>query len=620
MNIGWMRWGGVMGLGLMLALTTGEVSAKPTKDQVRKATEVLEKGTRSGDFDTRATAVAGLGKADRKVALPLVTEALKDPQWKVRRAAIEALRELGDKRADEETGRAICDAAIPEGEVLVMLGALKLETGTKLLTDHLGKKECARPERYPKALAERGDALMVPTFKAALASKFDALRLPFEAELGQLPLPAALPLFKAAFPKASAGFQARLIERLAAAEAVTDVEFVAEVLKSKDPANHFAAAELLALRGNGKGRAVLGAAVTGADASLRVRALTALEKVATEVEFELVKPLIKDRETPYDVLKLAYLVYVKSDSQKLGGWLEAQLASTDAPQRAAAVRFLGRAKGRAALDELHRLLTGTADMVRESAIDALGELAARESIPHLRKALDLESNRDFKIRLLNALAAIKDVEVLPVVRFQLVGSDLEVRKAALRALVAVPDRSSIPDLEAAAKDRHKEIREFALNALLDMEPGSRVELWTGALDWIDPPVIVAFAARHTDAVQRHLEVALMHKRDEVRAAAFRALSHLTVPVRVAVLEALVRGSKRPEQRVEAVDLLVSTQQADAATFLVTQSASGDEVVRVRAIGHLGRLGHKGAETGLIGWLDDPSERVQIAAAAAALRL
>jgi HEAT repeat protein len=616
-----MRFIGALGLGLGLMFAgLGEADARPSKDQAKRAFEVLARGVKSSDFDTRATAVSGLGKAEKKLALPLIEEAMKDPQWRVRRAAIDALRELGDKRWESELGRAMCDAAIPVEDVLGTLGDLKTDAAVKVLTGNLGSKDCLRPERYPKALAEAGDALMVAAFKAALASKTEALRLPFEAEFASLPLPAALPLYKAAFPKASAALQGRIVERIAATDGLGEVDFVADVLKAKDTTHHFAVAEMLALRGNGKGRAVLQAAVKGGDGALRVRALKALIGIAGADEAALVKPFVEARETPYEELKLSYLILVKADKEKTIAIVEEGLKSTDAPQRAAAVRFLGRVRGTAALEELHKLLTGSADMVRQSAIEAVAELAARESIPHLGKALDLEGNREFKILLLNALAAIKDVDVLPVVRFQLVGGDAAVRMAALKALVSVPDKSSIQDLEAAAKDRLKEIREFALNALLDLDPEGRLELWKSSLDWIDLPVLSGFAARHGDKVRRHVEAALAHKRDEIRAAAFRAVSSLTVPVRVEVLQAVARTSKYAEQRVAAIDALVVLQKGDATTFLALQAASGDEVVRVRAIGHLGRLGHKEAEASLLGWLDDPNERIQVAAAASVLRL
>jgi HEAT repeat protein len=616
-----MRFVGVLGLGLALMLGSGEAEARPLKEQAKKAFEVLARGVKSSDFDTRATAVAGLGRAEKKLALPLIEEAMKDPQWKVRRAAVEALRELGDKRWESELGRAVCDAATPVEDVMAVVAELKTDVAAKLLTGHLGKKECVRPERYPKALATGDEALMAATFKIALASKLDGLRLPFEAEFASLPLPAALPVYKGAFAKASAGLQGRIVERIAATEGLGEVDFVADVLKSKDPTHHFPVAEMLALSGNGKGRAVLQAAVKGTDATLRVRALRALERVAGADEVALVKPLVENRETPYEELKLSYLILVKADKAETARIVKEGLESTDAPQRAAAVRFLGRVNGTAALADLHtKYLSGAADSVRESAIEAIAELASRESIVPLRKALDLETNRDFKIRMLGALAAIKDVEVLPVVRFHLIGGDAAVRMAALKALVSVPDKSSIPDLEAAAKDRLKEIREFALNALLDLDPEGRLPLWTGALDWIDMPVLSGFAKRHQDKVRRHLEAALAHKRDEIRAAAFRALASLTVPVRVEVLHGVARDSKYPEQRVAAIDAIAAVQRGEATIFLTQQAASGDEVVRVRAIGHLGRLGHKEAEASLLGWLDDPNERIQVAAAASVLRL
>lgn len=603
-----------------VTMVAGDVAAKPPKDAVQKAFELLERGTRAGDFDVRATAVAGLGKAPKKDAILLLVDALKDPQWKVRRAAIEALRELKDKRWEAELGRAACDPMVEEAEVMSLLAVLKPDASMKLLQHHLGTKECVRPERYVTVLSRAEPDLMLAAFRGAEKAKAGVVKEIFQQAVPALPLPAALPLYKAGFAKYPADVQATLIKRFADEKVEGDLSFVAAVLKQKESANHFVAAELLGLRGNAAGRAVLTAAATGADEALRLRALKALEPIAGAAEFELVKPIIKVRETPYDTLIAAYRVYVKSGSNKLAAYLEKELDNTDAPQRAAAVYFLGEVKGRAAIPELHKLASAGAEIVRRAAIDAIGRLGQRESIPVLRDALARETSRDWQIALLEALTKIKDAEIIPVVRFYVNDTDATVRLAAVRALAAVPDKSGLADLEIAARDRQKEVRELALLTMLNQDPEARYEQFVKALEWIDVALFRAFVKRHGDLVRRHVEAALGHGRDDLRAAAFRALEGLPRATRVAMLAGLVANSTRPAQKAAALDAVVALEGKGAIDLLVSLSSGGDELMRVRAIAHLGRLGHKGAEANLLGWLDDPSEKIKVAAAAAVLRL
>jgi HEAT repeat protein len=195
-----------------------------------------------------------------------------------------------------------------------------------------------------------------------------------------------------------------------------------------------------------------------------------------------------------------------------------------------------------------------------------------------------------------------------------------VKMAALRALAAVPDASSIKDLELAANDRLKDIREFALVTMLDQDPEGRFEAFVRALDWIDVTLFRGFVKRHGDKTRRHVEAALNHQRDDLRSAAFTALGDLSATTRLELLGGLVTKSQRREQRLAALEAIVRQQGARAVELLVSLSEGGDELVRVRSIAHLGRLGHKGAEANLLGWLDDPSERIRVAAANAVLRL
>lgn len=171
------------------------------------------------------------------------------------------------------------------------------------------------------------------------------------------------------------------------------------------------------------------AALDQPDEPRRVLALKALAPIANEATYERMKPIIKERETPYDQLILAYAVYMKSGSPKLVSYLEGELENTDVPQRAAAVYYLGQVKGRAALGDLTTLLGNAPEVIRFAAASAIGRLGLREGIPVLRDALARETDKSMKLALLDALAAIKDAEIIPVARFYVTASDADVRSA-----------------------------------------------------------------------------------------------------------------------------------------------------------------------------------------------
>jgi len=609
-----------MGVTFLWADLSGVAFAKPPKDALAKAFTVLERGTKAGDFTARAAVVVGLGEAPKKEAIPLILDALKDPQWSVRRAAIEALRDQKDKRWEAEIGRAACDSMVDEAEVLDVLSSLKTNAAIKLLQANLGTKECTRPERYVARLAAAETAWMLEAFAAAEKAKAGVVKDMFAKTLPDLRLPEALVLYKKGFAKYPTELQLKLINRFNDEKTEGDLGFVAAALKSKDATVHFPAAELLGLRGKGDGRAILTAAVTGGDEVLRLRALKALEPIAGAAEFEMMKPIIKERETPFETLLQAYRIYVKSGSNKLASYLEAELDNTDAPQRAAAVYFLGEVLGREAIPHLHKLMNAGAEIVRKSAISAIGRLGQRESIPLLRDALSRETKREWQVLLIEALAAIKDAEIIPVVRFYISDGDATVKLAALKALAAVPDKSSLPDLELAARDRVKEVREFALLTMVDQDPEGRFVQFEKALEWLDLYAFNTFVKRHGDLARRHVVAALSHQRDDLRSAAFRAIDLFSPNVQLEVLAGLVANSQRPPQRMAALNAIVKLQQKKAIDLLVSLSAGGDDLMRVRAIAHLGRLGYKGAEGDLLGWLDDPNERIRVAAAAAVLKL
>lgn len=610
-------------LPLLLALDAVPALAKPDKDLLEKALTTLERGTKAGDFDIRALAIEGLGLAPKARALTPVKDALADPQWKVRAAAIGSLRALKDASWEKELQKSVCDMAVdPEAGIFPLVEPLGASKAVPLVIAGLEAKDCPRPERYVAAFVRKGGDWLVGAFKAGLKSPVKEVKAAFDAELPRLPLGPALPLYKEGIAKYPPELQKTLVARMvdAAREEVPDVGFLKPLLKSKDADLLFQLGVLFARRGDASGKAPLVAAITGPDAARKVLALKAIVNIADAEVFELMKGLIKERETPYDQLILAYEVYLKSGSTKLVSYLEGELQNTDVPQRAAAVHYLGRVKGRAALTDLHPLLGNAPETIRIAACHAIGELAQRESIPVLRDALARETNKTMKLAMLEALVAIKDAEIIPVARFYIADPDADVRRLAVKALIAVPDQSAQADLEIAARDRQKDIREMALFSMIEQDPENRVMMFEQSLEWLAPDALHAFVVKHGDKVKRHVALALGSSRDDLRAAAWALTRKLGKTAQVEIATELATRNERQALRLAAIDRLVELQAKDAIPTLEAFVKDPDDKVRVLAIAALGRLGHKPGIDALRASLDDPSERVRVAVAGAVLRL
>jgi len=598
--------------------------AKPDKDLIEKSMLTLERGAKAGDFDVRALAIEGLGNGDKKRALTPVKDALVDPQWNVRSAAIGALRALKDPQWEKEAQKAVCEMGVdPELGVIPLVEDLGPAKAVPIILKGLEAKDCPRPDRYVMAFIRKGGDWFVPAFKAGLKSPSADVKAAFDKELPTLPLVAALPLYKEGFAKYPPELQKSLLRRLAEAkvEDVQDIGFVKPLLKSsKDADTQFQLAYLLALRGDASGKATLVAALSGTSVVQKVLSLQALEKIADAEIYELMKSIIKDRETPYEQLILAYRVYLKSGSTKLVSYLEGELNNTDVPQRAAAVYFLGMAKGKAALAELHPLLNNSPDTIRMAAAHAVGELASRESIPVIRDALARETNKTMKLALLEALAAIKDAEIIPVARFYIADSDVDVRRMAVKALVGVPDASSAADLEIASRDRQKDIREMALFAIIEQDPENRLRQFGTSLEWLAPDALYAFVTKHGDKAQSHLKMTLASNRDDLRSIAWALTKKLSEPVQIAIATDIATRNERQALRLAALQRLVELQGKDAIPTLEAFAKDPDDKVRVLAIASLGRLNYKPGIEALRASLDDPSERVRVAVAGAVLKL
>jgi len=618
---------GLLAVATVLTLTTtGQpASAKVDKAMIERAVATLEFGAKSGDFTTRAMAIEGMGSAPKKRVLPAVKDSVEDPQWQVRRAAIGALLALKDKAWKHALiGAMQAENLDPVAEVLPLMEPLGTKTAVALMRTALSDKKFPKPERYADALKTRGGAMMVAGYKMGLKLKNKDARAAFAANLPSLPLPDAVPLYKDVLSKQVSSVQAQILDHILGAESVTDIGFLAKLLKSKDEAVTFRVAVALGLRGNGAGKAHLLKAISGADRDKKLLALKGIRTVATRDVFNQLKAIVtgKAASTDTELLTAAYAVYAEQRYEKLAKHLDNRIAtSTELAQRAAAVRVLGRVKGRSALDTLHKLLGDGAAIVRREAARAIGDIGQRMSLDAVAGALDNETDPESKVALIETLGAIRAPQAARRLQMYIFDMETSVRRAVVDALVAIRHEDAATFLEQFLdSERDAGIRRTALYGLLELGPKRNFKAFQRAIGWIGAKEVHDLVKTHKAEMLDHLQLALTSDRDELRAVAFDALEYLSKSQRVKQYSELALKSPRSDMRVVALRALVALQGSKARDVLAGLVSDRDMPVRVAAVEQLGLLRDKRAAPQLYQLLNATEERVRVAAAAAVLRL
>ncbi len=591
-----------------------------------KALTSLKQGTKSGDFATRAAAVEGLGHAPKKSALPLVREALADPQWGVRRATIRALLALKDRAWQKAAQDAVKAPALDAyREVLPVLAPLGVKQGVKILVAALKDPAFPKPERWAKALARKGGPWMVQTYLAFLRDrKGGPAQRAFTEALATLPLPDAIPLYKAVLGRLAPSVQQAILDHVMAAPNIREVPFLKPLLKSKDAGVAFRAAAALGLRGDPAGKALLTAQLEDGDTSAKVEekviALRALEPIADRSLLPMLKFITRAAVADIRLVDGALAIHAKVGNPKLAPWLEKTIRGTDLQRRAVAVKVLGRVKGKSALPLLHGLLTDGAASIRVGAAQSLGDIGAPESVEPLRRALFNEGDPKVKVAYLHALAKIRTPAVLNAVRMELSAPDEAIRRAAVQAVAAVHTPETVADLKLLLRDRSPDIRRQALVAILDLGPERYVEHFKSALGWLEPKDLSELVAKHGDAMLPHLRLALASSRPELRGEALSALKGVSRDKRVSILTELAAKGDRKDLRLLALRALVDELGPKSLDVVRALAKDHEPAVRLEALDDLGRLHDKASQALLESALDDPSEAVRVRAAAALLAL
>jgi HEAT repeat protein len=117
-----------------------------------------------------------------------------------------------------------------------------------------------------------------------------------------------------------------------------------------------------------------------------------------------------------------------------------------------------------AIFELQPLLANEDPVIRLAAIESLGDMNTRASLPALSGALR-DSNPQLRIAALEALASQEDESVVSSIEHHLYDQDRNVRLAAIEALGNLEIESTVHALSGLLSDQDSLIRQNAVSAL-----------------------------------------------------------------------------------------------------------------------------------------------------------
>ncbi|MBM4386126.1 MAG: HEAT repeat domain-containing protein [Deltaproteobacteria bacterium] len=578
---------------------------------------ILEKGTRSGDMEARGIAVEGIAMIKGKNTLPYVTDALKDPQWLVRRAAINALIYLGNKEYEARINEVLRDPSLPlETEVFKILKSFKPDAVTSYLMGAIEQPDCQTREKLVKAAVVEGGAVMISVFRKGLDS----------------PNPDVSTLFAKAIADVKPYDRQQLLNELAASKNENTVKtaldyaevfkmqipqkLLAPVLKSKNEELKFRAAEILALSGDKTALNVL-MPLLDRDKESQIRFLKAAERSAGPDIIPAIRKFLSP-ETPPEILELVYKVFAAVKDSSIEKKVMDELESTILARRAAATATLGKIIGTRALPTLYKLLGDGNPLIRKEAAEAIGELGQAESVEQLQRALS-DPEKDVRLAVVKALGNIHDKSVVGVASFLMYDSDQEIRKEAILTLAKVNHESAVQYLKLNINDADRAIRTETLRAIIYLDPKNSLEIFQSAFGWIDEALVVDFAKYFGSAFLPYLKAAVECNRANIREAVFSGLRELKEHEEAFLVEAAATTQYSNVKKI-ALERLLSLKSAKTVDVALSFLKDGDPDVKLKVISTLTANPPKDAVFTLKELFLDGDERVRVAAAKGLLEL
>jgi HEAT repeat protein len=501
-----------------LAPRIADILARHGELAVAPLVELLSSKARD---PARAWAANVLGEVRAGRALPVLVQALDDPDDEVRGKAATALGRLGDRRAVAPLLEHLLTDPAPFVRARIA-SSLALFGGPEVidrLVRTLGDSAWWVRMRGVEALEQIGPTAEGPLL-VALDDPDPEVRQRAAVSLERLGLPTTL------IPAIEGGdYEGKASRTLARMVAVGNRELVTELLLHPSAlVREVVIGAVRQARRSDVSAELIRVASGDSESSLRALALDTLRTLRVK---DASRTALAALASPDQRIRLAAICLLgELSGRDATDVLRSQTANPDPEVRAAAARALGAIGGRGAQSELLRLMSDPGSLVREAAVTG----GAEAGLP---------------INATILTAALQD-------------GDARVRQAAIRATAVSGDASTVPVLLDAFRTAAPDLRYSIILSVSRLQPDAVAQLVDALVHSQDRDSRLALARilsrlRWTGGID-HLSQLARDAEPEIREVAIEALGHraaVVSPVSDAVAEALNAGLADPIASVRA---------------------------------------------------------------------
>ena len=578
----------VRDLADMELIRKGPVVA-PVLSDLRGARDIviysLQKALKDPDEGVRRAATEALREIGTDRVVGHLIAALKDKGEGVRRAATEALVRIGTDRVVGHLIAALNDKGIvvriAAAEALVRIGSDK---ATDAVIAALKDKEFVVRRAAAGALGRIGSDKATDAVIAALKDKEFVVRIAAAEALVRIGSNKATDAFIAALKNKDEGFDVRYraAEALGRIGTGRVVGPLTTALKDPDEDVRRAATEALVRIGSDRVVGHLMAALKDKNEVVRILAAEALVRIGSDRVVDPLAAALKDNNKVVRILAAEALVRIGSD--RVVGPLTTALKDPDEDVRRAATEALVRINSDRVLNPLAAALKDKNENVRKLAAETLVRIGSDRVVDPLRTAMKY-GNKDVRSMAIYALGKINSDRVIGPLAAALRDIDGDVRKLAAEALDLIGTERVVDPLIAALKGEDDDCRIAAVYALGRIS-SERV---------VDP-----------------LIAALKDKNDDVRKLAAEALGRFNSDRVIGPLAAALNDDDY-DCRIAAVYALCEIGTDRAIDPLIAALNDDDYDCRIAAVYALGRIGTDRVVDPLIATLNDDDYACRVAA-------
>jgi len=592
----------------------------PKVDPKVNALFILKSGLKSTDFVARGMAYRGLVFAkDKAEVKQLLEDGATDPQWAVLAGVVEAMHKLGMAQWKTIVKDRLVMPRNSPYEPLPVLDELPEKDALALLFDVLADKEHEQHDKILDAVIGRNRPYTQALFVTGLGSK-DAL------------VHGAL---LKALVRVDAVLQGKILEAVAKAHAANDAVTKALVqiangsddrqgvpylsmVKTKDQGLIDQVTLLRARHGDRSVSKAMVAMCLRLKDKDQLTALSALRGIATKDDAVGLKPILGQGPS-HEIVFQVYEILARAGDRSMQKEAETLAESTDVDVRATGVFYLGWVGGAGRIGEMHKYLQDGIPSVRTAAARVLAAIASHISVGPLKEAIESERDERVRVELVKALAAIKHKEAYTALMFFTREKDPELRRLVVRALADAGDVAVRQGLQNALNDNEPRIRAEAVRGFILSDVAKAADVWKRALKWLPVGVILELTKELTKTMEGFLELAVDKAENDdtgvrIREEALTALRILP-EAEQRILFKLLEQTQDEDLKIRILRQLIEMDKAKVAVAVKSTALQSTPRARMAAIRLLGKFkGDKEAADFLLRFMDEPDERVRIAAA------